>query len=150
MSLKIDDIMAKNVVTAQPDHTVDHVRRLMKRNRILAVPVIGPDDEPVGIVTSSDLLQELDGATPVSELMTERVYKVPAYNDVTIAARIMRRHRIHHVLVTHEKKLVGIVSSFDLLQLVEEHRFDVKNKPKRRKSAPRKGGKRFASVSPGS
>lgn len=146
MSLKINDIMAKDVITAQPHHTVDHVRRLMKRNRILAVPVVGPGDEPVGIITSSDMLQDLGGATPISQLMTERVYKVPAYNDVTIAARMMRRHRIHHVLVTHEKKLVGIVSSFDLLQLVEKHRFDVKNKPTPRKPAPRKGSKRFSSV----
>lgn len=148
MSLKINDIMAKNVITAQPHHTIDHVRSLMHRNRILAVPVLNPDEEPVGIVTSSDLLQDLNGATPISQLMTEKVYKVPAYNDVNIAARMMRRHRIHHVVVTHEKKLVGIVSSFDLLQLVEDHRFEARDKPTPRKTAPRKGRKRFASVKP--
>lgn len=148
MSLKIDDIMVKDVITAQPHHTVDHVRGLMRRNRILAVPVIGPDDDPVGIVTSSDLLQDLNGATPISQLMTERVYKVPAYNDVSIAARMMRQHRIHHVVVTHEKKLVGIVSSFDLLQLVEKHKFEAKGTSVPRKAARRKGQKRFSSVAP--
>ena len=148
MSLKIDDIMVKDVITAQPHHTVDHVRGLMRRNRILAVPVIGPDDDPVGIVTSSDLLQDLNGATPISQLMTKRVYKVPAYNDVSIAARMMRQHRIHHVVVTHEKKLVGIVSSFDLLQLVEKHKFEAKGTSVPRKAARRKGQKRFSSVAP--
>lgn len=148
MSLKIDDIMVKDVITARPHHTVDHVRGLMRRNRILAVPVIGPDDDPVGIVTSSDLLQDLNGATPISQLMTERVYKVPAYNDVSIAARMMRQHRIHHVVVTHEKKLVGIVSSFDLLQLVEKHKFEAKGTSVPHKAAPRKGQKRFNSVAP--
>ena len=148
MSLKIDDIMVKDVITAQPHHTVDHVRGLMRRNRILAVPVIGPDDDPVGIVTSSDLLQDLNGATPISQLMTERVYKVPAYNDVSIAARMMRQHRIHHVVVTHEKKIVGIVSSFDLLQLVEKHKFEAKGTSVPRKAARRKGQKRFSSVAP--
>jgi CBS domain-containing protein len=148
MALKIDDLMAKNVITAQPHHTVDHVRGLMRKHRILAVPVVSPDEEPVGIVTSSDLLKDLNGATPISHLMTGKVYKVPAYNDVSIAARMMRRHRIHHVVVTHEKKLVGIVSSFDLLQLVEDHRFEAKDKPSPPKKAPRKGRKRFASVSP--
>jgi CBS domain-containing protein len=148
MSLKIADLMAKDVIRAQPHHTVDHVRGLMRRNRILAVPVVGPDDEPVGIITSSDMLQDLNGATPISNLMTERVYKVPAYNDVNIAARIMRQHRIHHVVVTHEQKLVGIISSFDLLQLVEDHRFDAKGKLAPPKPAPRKGRKRFSSISP--
>ena len=148
MSVKIDDIMAKKVISAQPHHTVDHVRGLMRRNRILAVPIVSPDDEPVGIVTSSDLIDDLNAATPVSKLMTEGVYKVPAYNDVNIVARIMRRHKVHHVLVTHEQKLVGIVSSFDLLQLVEDHRFELKGKPAARKAAPRKGRKRHASVKP--
>ena len=41
----------------------------------------------------------------------------------------MRKHRVNHVIVTHEKKIVGILSSFDLLQLVEEHRFVMKNAP---------------------
>lgn len=148
MALKIDELMAKKVISAEPHDTVDHVRSLMRRNRILAVPIIGSDGEPVGIITSSDLLQDLDGATPVSRIMTERVYKVPAYNEVSIAARVMRQHRIHHVLVTHEQKLVGIVSSFDLLQLIEDHRFEMKGKPTPRKPAPLKGRKRFKSVKP--
>lgn len=95
----------------------------MKRNRILAVPVVGPDGEPKGIVTSSDLVDDLNGGTPVSQVMTGRVYKLPAYNDVSVAARVMRKHKIHHVVVTHERKLVGIISSFDLLKLVENHRY---------------------------
>ena len=142
MALKIDALMAKKVISAGPHDTVDHVRDLMRRNRILAVPIVGPDDEPVGIVTSSDLLQDLDGAMPVSRIMTERVYKVPAYNDVSIAARVMRQHHIHHVLVTHEQTLVGIVSSF------EDHRFEMKSKPAPHKPAPLKGRKRFKSVKP--
>ena len=44
--------MAKRVITAQPHHTVEHVRKLMQRNHIHAVPVIGPDDEALGIVTN--------------------------------------------------------------------------------------------------
>ena len=35
-------------------------------------------------------------------------------------------HKVNHVVVTHEKKIVGILSSFDLLKLVEEHRFTMK------------------------
>ena len=126
-NLKIDDVMARRVVTAHPHHTVAHVRNLMQRNRIQAVPVVGPEDEAVGIVTATDLIDDLKDGTPISGIMTERVYKVPAYNGVDVAARIMRKNKIHHVVVTHEQKVVGIVSSFDLLRLVEGRRFAVKN-----------------------
>jgi hypothetical protein len=43
------------------------------------------------------------------------------------------------VVVTHEKKVVGVLSSFDLLKLVEGHRFVAKNPPteSRRKGSTR-------------
>jgi len=134
MNVKIHDLMAKRVITAQPHHSVQHVRDLMRRNRILAVPVVGPDDEPLGIVTSSDLVDDLKPGTPISSVMTDGVYKVPAYNDVHVAARIMRKHRIHHVVVTHEQKLVGIISSFDLLKLIQDNSFRAANPATPRKA----------------
>lgn len=136
MSVKISDLMAKRVITAQPHHTVEHVRGLMERNRIGAVPVVGPDGEAVGIVTATDLVAELKNGTPVSRIMTERVYRVPAYNEVHVAARVMRNHKIHHVVVTHEQEVVGIISSFDLLKLVEDRRFVSKDAP-----APKRRGR---------
>ena len=39
---------------------------------------------------------------------------------------------------THEQKVVGLVSSFDLLKLVEEHRFTMKNPPAAPKRRPKR------------
>ena len=129
MSAKIADVMAKRVITAQPHHTVEHARKLMQRNHIHAVPVVGSDGEALGIVTTADLAGDLKNGASVSQVMSDGVYAVPAYNDVSVAARIMRKRKIHHVVVTHEKQVVGMISSFDLLQLVEEHRFTMKAAP---------------------
>jgi signal-transduction protein with cAMP-binding, CBS, and nucleotidyltransferase domain len=41
----------------------------------------------------------------------------------------MRNHGIHRVVVTHEQKVVGVLSSFDLLTLVEDRRWVAKNPP---------------------
>ena len=129
MNVKIADLMAKRVISAQPHHSVEHVRQLLQRNRIHAVPVVGPDSEPLGVVSSADLAEDLKNGTPVSHVMTEAVRTVPAYNDASTAARIMRKHKIHHVIVTHEKRVVGMISSFDLLKLIEGHRFAQKGAP---------------------
>ena len=139
MNVKIKELMAERVISAQAHHSVDHLRGLMERNRVHALPVVGPEGEPVGIVTSSDLIADLKGGTPAKHIMTQRVYCVPAYNDVHVAARVMRKHKIHHVVVTHEQQVVGIISSFDLLQLVEDHRFAMKPAPEtsRRRAARR-------------
>jgi CBS domain-containing protein len=37
-----------------------------------------------------------------------------------VAARLMREHRIHHLVVVDGGRAVGIVSSYDFLSLVEE------------------------------
>ena len=129
MNVKITDVMAKRVISAQPHHSVEHVRGMLQRNRIHAVPVVDTDGGPVGIVTSADLADDLKNGTPVNRVMTRKSRTVPAYNDVSVAARIMRKHKIHHIVVTHEKKVVGMVSSFDLLKLVDGHRFTAKAAP---------------------
>ncbi len=137
MTVKISELMAKRVITAAPHHKVGRLRDIMERNRIHAVPVTGTNNEPVGIVTTADLARRVKDESPVSRIMSDDVTVVPAYNDASVAARIMRKRKIHHVVVTHEKAVVGIISSFDLLKLVEGHRFVAKNAAKPSKRARR-------------
>ena len=139
MNAKVADLMISPVMTTTPHQTAGHVKKVLRDNKASCMPVVDSDGEPVGIVTASDLLHDQKEGTPVSEFMTTKVYTVPKYNDVSIAARIMRNHNIHHVVVTHEKGVVGIISSFDLLKLVEDHRFVMKNAPTETK---KKGGQR--------
>ena len=129
MNVKVGDLMTKRVVTTEPHVTIDHVRGMLERNKFGAIPVVDSDGHAVGIVSATDLVPNLKGGAPVSSIMTDKVYTVPEYDDVSVAARIMRNHKIHRVVVTREKKVVGIVSSFDLLQLVEKHRFVAKGAP---------------------
>jgi acetoin utilization protein AcuB len=139
MGVKVDELMSASVVTAEPHQSVEHVSKMLDNNNISAVPVVGTDGEPVGIVSRTDLHQDLKPGAPISGVMTEKVYVVPKYEDASIAARVMRNHNIHRVVVTHEKKVVGVLSAFDLLKLVEGHRYVAKNPPTPSK---RKGGKR--------
>ncbi len=129
MNAKVADLMVSQVMTTTPHQTFGHVKKVLREHKASCMPVVNSDGEPVGIVSASDLLQDHPDGMPVSEFMTEKVFTIPQYNDVSAAARVMRNHKIHHVVVTHEKKVVGIISSYDLLKLVEDHRFVMKNAP---------------------
>ena len=129
MNLKIADLMTKHVVTTLPHKSVGHVKGIMRKNKISSVPVVNTDNEPIGIVTSTDFSKGIKDSSPVSTLLPDHVYAVPAYNDISIAAKIMRKHKIHHVVVTHEKELVGIISAFDLLKVLDTHKYVMKNPP---------------------
>ncbi|HKJ25231.1 MAG TPA: CBS domain-containing protein [Myxococcota bacterium] len=133
MNAKIHELMTKSVVTTQPHVSVAHARAMLERNKIQALPVVDTDGKPVGIVSVADLIGDHADGSPIKTIMTEKVYTVPQYDEVSVAARIMRNQRIHHVVVTHEQKVVGMISSFDLLKLVEDHRFVMKNPPTRKK-----------------
>jgi len=139
MNTKVAELMSATVVTAEPHQSVEHIRQLLDRNKISSVPVVDSAGEPVGIISATDLAHDLKAGSPISHIMTEKVYVVPKYEDVSIAARVMRNHKIHHIVVTHEKKVVGILSAFDLLKLVEDHRYVAKNPPTKsaRKSTKR-------------
>jgi len=139
MNVKVNELMTESVVTVEPHQSIEHVRKILDSNGISAMPVVDSEHRPIGIISSTDLAQDLKGGAPISKVMTEKVYTVPQYDDVSIAARVMRNHKIHRVVVTHEKRVVGMLSAFDLLKLVEDHRFVAKNAPTRSK---RKGSKR--------
>ena len=127
MKVKVQELMSKSVVTAQPHHSVAHIKEKMTKYKLNSIPVVSTSKEPVGVVSASDIVVVEKAGTPISHIMTHKVYTVPDYDDVSVAARIMRNHKIHHLMVTRDKALIGIISSFDLLKLVEGHRFEMKN-----------------------
>ncbi len=129
MTVKIHELMTINVTTAQPHQTVGQVKGKMTKHSLSNVPVVSSDNTPVGVVSASDILTVEKEGTPISNIMTEKVYTIPEYEDVSVAARVMRNHKIHHLIVTQEQKVVGVISSFDLLKLIEDHRFVMKNAP---------------------
>lgn len=123
MAVTVEDLMSKQVVSARPHDTVATLRQLMERNWVHAVPILGPGGEVFGIVTASELIGGLDGATPAHRIMSDRVYSVRPETEVQAAARLMRRHNLHHLIVTRGRTLAGVLSAFDLVALVERWRF---------------------------
>ncbi len=129
MNVKIQDLMTPDVITAQPHDTVAQLISKMAKCSLSSIPVVSLDNKPVGIVSAKDLLAAEKQSVAVSDIMSAKVYTIPEYEDVSIAARMMHNHKIHHLVVTQEKKVVGVISAFDLLKLVEDHRFVSKNAP---------------------
>lgn len=117
----VRQIMSKAVVTVGPHDSVAHARRMLKQNNVSALPVVVRGDVLVGIVTNTDLVHQMleEERTGVYTVMQTRVHALPGDADVRILAVVMRTHNIHHVVVVNAGHIKGIVSSFDLLKLVQ-------------------------------
>lgn len=140
MNASIADIMHSPVMTLTPHQRVGHARELMQQHGVSAFPLVDPSGELVGIVTSSDLIDGHAEATTLGSFAKRRVYTVRPDDGPHVAARIMRNHGLHHVVVVERSsggtdEVTGMVSSFDLLRLVEDHRFVMKNAPTPSKKA---------------
>lgn len=138
MNVKVEEVMITQVISTHERQSIGHVKDIMQRNHVHSLPIVDADNKVVGIITTNDIIDEISDDTTVNHVMSKKVLTIPKYSGIHIAARIMRNHHVHHLVVTHEKELVGVLSSLDLLQFVEEHRFVSKNAPT---ASKRKGGR---------
>jgi CBS domain-containing protein len=100
--------------------TVHAAVQRMHQEAVGAIIVVDGRDRPIGILTERDLLEvtlhrKLD--VPIAEVMTREPLSLPDHTPSYEAALLMIEHRIRHVLVTAEERLIGVVSERDLFSL---------------------------------
>ncbi|WP_353483884.1 CBS domain-containing protein [Haliscomenobacter sp.] len=116
----IKQLMSSPVVMATVETTVEKLRILMNTHDVGAVPITaeGNDAEIIGIVTDTDLRNVKDASLPVMAVMSTKLCFVNADDSGATAANLMLKNGIHHLLVTEDGRLAGILSAVDLLKLV--------------------------------
>jgi predicted transcriptional regulator len=140
MKIRINDLMSTKVIKLKEHLNVEQARSKFLSKGIKSAPVVDSEDYLLGVISLSDILDTNLDKKPISSVMTKKVYSIPEYEGVEIAARMMKNHKIHHLIVTKEKKVIGVISSFDLLQLIEGKKFVMKNSstPKKRGGSQRR------------
>jgi len=118
--MKVSDIMISPVVVTQKNKTVKHVRELLERKKINAIPVLSMEGEIEGIVTVSDIASEANNEKFVEDIMTKKTYVVSVNSGLIDAAKMMEKHQVHHLVVMDNGQVVGIISSMDFVKLYVE------------------------------
>jgi acetoin utilization protein AcuB len=128
--VKVETIMTRDVVSISPDTTVSDALDLLDEQSIRHLPVL-EGERLVGLVSDRDLAGHIlplraaiahpDEAksrleTPVSELLRSDVITVVASDDVSQAIDAMLVFGVGAVPVADEGRLLGIVTTIDVLQ----------------------------------
>ncbi len=131
MRIQVKDFMSAPVTTAVGTNTVREIRELMKRKSIHAIPIIRyskqlPNPEVMirGIVTATDLTNDIDNATAIENVMTSGVHVIHKNSSAKAAAKMMLKRKVHHIVVMEDGKIIGMISSLDFVGLVAEHTLD--------------------------
>ena len=119
------DLLARKgteVATIAADATVLEAANLMNQRRIGALCVV-EGDALVGMFTERDILNrvvsaKLDPAgTKVAEVMTTPVTTCGPHGKAADCAAVMSHKRIRHLPVVEDDKLVGLISTGDLMAI---------------------------------
>ncbi|MCK5145413.1 CBS domain-containing protein [bacterium] len=152
------EVMTKDVITVASDWPIKRLTRFLIENSITGAPVVGLQNEVLGVVSLTDIAHYLNitGSSPglnvdnthdyfmpaieneygaeivetlhieapetvsVKDIMTPLLFTVDENASVKQVADVMVKGRIHRLLVTKDNRLVGIISSLDLLEIVRD------------------------------
>lgn len=109
--------MSREPVTIAPEDHLAAAREKMRTGSFRRLPVV-KEGELVGIITDRDLRQHtgfLD-RTKVDVAMAENLITVNPQSTLEEAAQLLLKHKIGALPVVENKKLVGIITTSDILQ----------------------------------
>ena len=144
--MKVKDIMSTDVMSVGRDTTIEEVARILIENGITSAPVVDDHNNIIGIISEKDLIYKdidpsvpstteylggiifLNGldhyheelkkltATRVEQMMTTEVITVKPDDTVKELGRVLVDEGVNSIPVTEKGKLVGIVSSTDIVK----------------------------------
>jgi CBS domain-containing protein len=108
----------RNLVSARPDATVREVAQAMHEHHVSSVVI---ESDPPGIITDRDLRNRVLAAglrdtTLATEVMTSPVLTLPIDSLVFEALITMLERDIHHMPITDENCIVGMITNTDILR----------------------------------
>ncbi len=117
----VRDVMSKNVKTARPNSTINEVVRKMNKFEIGSI-IVTDGEKPVGIITERDILRRVLEVTMASEamkakeIMSSPILTIESQATTEEAATLMNSKRIKKIPVLEDGKLIGIVTSTDIVR----------------------------------
>ena len=138
---QVRDIMTEEVLTAMPTTLVSEIVKILNEKGFSGVPIVNEQKELVGLVTEYELINQREIIDflikdPESESLHQKVAEMMRMTAQEIMNKepltlfiddnfedalllFNKHHRVNPVpVIAQDKKLVGIVSRYDLIKLL--------------------------------
>ncbi len=119
VSLKVEDVMVKEVVTISENASVKEAAGIMNQFEIGSIIAVRKG-KAIGIVTERDLLKRViaEGMdakkTRVKDIMSSPLVVIAPDAELEEAMRLMFQKKIKKLAVVDQKRLIGIISLTDI------------------------------------
>jgi signal-transduction protein with cAMP-binding, CBS, and nucleotidyltransferase domain len=118
----VSDIMKKKIISIDESETIKKAASMMTEAEIGSI-IITKDNIPVGILTERDFVtkiasKEISLSVSVSQVMTHPLLVIAPNQTVWEVAEMMKNMGIHRVAVQEGGKIIGMVTTTDLVKIV--------------------------------
>lgn len=123
--IKVKDYMTTNLITFQPDQSVEDVIDSLIKNRISGGPVVNNNNELIGIISEGDCIKQISESryynmplndSSVEKHMVTNVETIDGnMNIFDAASKFLESKRRRFPIVEHGK-LIGQISQKDILK----------------------------------
>ncbi len=121
--VQVKDVMSSPVKTVLEHDSVEQAAKKMIANDLGSIIVTDVQGNPVGIITERDIVDRVvaENREPrkvkAEAAMSRPVRITTPEADIKEAAESMRDHNIRRLVVMEEGKMIGIVSSKDIVEI---------------------------------
>ena len=116
------NLMSTPVKSVSPGTPLSDIALLLAEEHIGGVPVTDGEEHVLGIVSEADIMNALLKGLPLrtlaQEVMTSPVYTVDEFDLTDEVMELFRQHRIHHLPVVREGRLLGIITPSDVIRFL--------------------------------
>jgi CBS domain-containing protein len=122
----VKDVMSSPVITIEEEAPTNKAAELMEKHGLGCVIVTSSDGKPLGIITERDLIVRVvaknlkPDSLKAKEVMTSPLITIEPDETINEAARRMSRLDIRRLGVIYKGKLIGLISSKDILAVMPE------------------------------
>ena len=119
-STPLSAVMTTDVVCVTRELGAAALSALLAERGFSGAPVVDAEGRPIGVVSRTDLLREPETLhATVGDIMMPIAFTLPETASLSQAAALMVEEGVHRLpVVSREGRVVGLVSSFDVMRWV--------------------------------
>ncbi len=119
---QVRDLMTRALVSVDPSTTLNQISKMMEQGGMGSI-LVKKDGTPSGIITDRDFAIKIAAHgvsmdTPVEKIASFSLITINANDSILDAAKVMSDKKIRKLVVTEEGKVVGIITSTDLVNKI--------------------------------